>query len=513
MHAISDRYHYLFRSTRGLALVAIAMISLTTALFGMLSGPMVEFGIKDLVVRTFGMRLVEAEREGRIILLYHTIAMAVVALEVYFITALAKLKPHEQSTINGTVTGGYIISMVFGLWFGYFGHNFVFHGLFIFGQSLMFFGGMLLAVALWPWKPEHRVESLEYAHLGTISLERMAFFVMALATLASALFGAVTGSYWGNGHEVFLAEDLIREVNKTALQKAIIGHLHIMLTLIGIAAALIIGRWFDFKGRLHKLAMPFMIVGTIIISIGAWSVVVVEWAHTIIYVGSVFVLLPGLFLVIFGFNKLIRTRLAEQGIQKASFLQGIKALVHDPLRFGALWQMVFMNFTVSGVGIFMAAKLDEIIRVWPAREERITLTGHWHILSGIIATILLFYFADLAGLRGRARRWFGWLVIVGSDVAFASVTVFSLKRLFVSESAQQPLVNWTMLLADIGLATVLVVLSAFMLWRLFDLFARQGRWRHELNTPGLAEVQLPADQPSDRLAGTPVDQVVAKQEL
>ena len=74
--------------------------------------------------------------------------------------------------------------------------------------------------------------------------------------------------------------------------------------------------------------------------------------------------------------------------------------------------MVYMNFTVSGVGIFMAIKLDKIIRVWPAREERITLTGHWHILSGIIATIILLYYADLVGLKGKVRQWFGWLVIL-----------------------------------------------------------------------------------------------------
>ena len=55
--------------------------------------------------------------------------------------------------------------------------------------------------------------------------------------------------------------------------------------------------------------------------------------------------------------------------------QKIAALVSDPLPFGATWQMVFMNFTVSGVGIFMAVRLDEIFRVWPASEERIALTG------------------------------------------------------------------------------------------------------------------------------------------
>ena len=155
--------------------------------------------------------------------------------------------------------------------------------------------------------------------------------------------------------------------------------------------------------------MPLMIVGTIVISLGAWSVVSFEWAHTIIYVGSVLVMLAALMLVIFGWDKLIRDRLAEQGIEKANFIQKIKALLHDPLKFGATWQMVFMNFTVSGVGIFMAAKLDEIFRVWPHREERIILTGHWHILSGIIATIILFYYADLAGLKGKAPPvvWLG----------------------------------------------------------------------------------------------------------
>jgi hypothetical protein len=482
MPALSKRFNYLFRSTKGLALTAIALISLVTAVWGMLSGPMVEWGVRDFMVDTFGFQLLEYEREGRIIMLYHTIAMAVVALEVYIITAIVPMKVHEQANINATVTAGYLTAMIFGLWFGYFGHNFVFHGLFLLGQSLMFFGGILLAAALWPWRKEYRLpEGSPYARTRAgLDLERVAFFVMAAATLGSALFGAVTGSYWGNGHETFLAEDLIREPHKTILQNSIIGHLHIMLTLIAIAVTLIVGRWLNFRGIFHKIAMPLMIVGTIVISLGAWSVVLVEWAHTIIYGGSVLVMLAALMFVIFSWDQQIQAGLKKRDIKKGTFREKLKALVHDPLAFGVGWQMVFMNFTVSGVGIFMAVKLDEIFRVWPAREERITLTGHWHILSGLIATIILLYYADLAGLKGKARRWFGWLVIVGFDLAAAAVTVFSMKRLFVNLSEQQPLVNWTMLLADLGLALVLVVLAVFLLWRLFDLLKRRGRWTQEL---------------------------------
>lgn len=481
MQWLSQRFNYLFRSTNGLILVAIALISLVTAVFGTLSGPMAEWGIREVTIRLLGMRLVEAEREGRIILLYHTIAMAVVAVEVYIITAILPMKKHEQATINATITAGYIVSLVFGLWFAYFGHNFVFHGLFLFGQSLVFFAGLLLAAALWPWRGEYRIKDPSYARTpGGLNLERLAFFVMAVATLGSALFGAVTGSYWGNGHETFLAEDLIREPAKTGLQLAIIGHLHIMLTLIAVALALIVGRWLDFKGIWHKLSMPFMTVGTIVVTLGVWAVVPFEpIAHKIIYGGSTLILLATLFLVIYGFGKITRDHLAGIGVQNASGGQRLRALLHDPLKFGALWQMVYMNFVVSGPGIYMAVKLDEVFRVWPAREERIILTGHWHILAGLIATIILLCYADMAGLKGRARQWFGWLVILGSDLAFGAVMIFALKRLFVSESGQQRLVDWALLLTDAGIVVVLTVLAALMVWRLTDLFRGNGRWQVE----------------------------------
>ena len=85
----------------------------------------------------------------------------------------------------------------------------------------------------------------------------------------------------------------------------------------------------------------------------------------------------------------------------------------------------------------------------------------------------------MAGLKGKARQWFGWVVIIASDIAFAAVSLFETKRLFVSEAEQQPLVDITMIIADAGLAITLVVLAALMVWRLVDLFRRNGRWAKE----------------------------------
>ena len=507
MQSFLQRFQFLFRSTKGLTMVAISMIALVAAIWGTLSGPMVEWGVRDLTVSLLGMDLHHWERAGRIIMLYHTIAMAILAIEVYFITSIVPMKKHQQLQINGTITIGYLLAMVFGLWFGYFGHAYIFHGLFLVGQSLVFFAGILLATALWPWNKEYYLKAdSEYAHTKSgFDLERAAFFTMAVLTLISSLWGAVTGSYWSNGHETFLAEDLIRNPHKTQLEHAIIGHLHIMLSLVAVAITLIVGRWLDFKGIMHKIAMYLMISGSIVLTTGALAIVWLPSAHTIIYFGSVGVMFAALLYVIYSWKKLIHDRTTELGLQKPTFWQKIKALFHDPLKFGPGWQMVFMNFTVSGIGIFMAIKLEKIFRVWPAREERITLTGHWHILAAIIATIIIMYYWDISGMKGKTRKWAGWSLIIASDLAFGAATIFSMKRLFVTEYMEQPVVNWTMLIMDFGLGAILVMLAVFLAWRLFDLFQKDGLWKKEAANP---ELDLNRIHPAVPVEGVNVEQEV-----
>ena len=347
-------------------------------------------------------------------------------------------------------------------------------------QAGVMLSGVLLIIALWPWNPEYSVSDKEYAHTRKgVDLERVAFFATAVTTVLSALFGAVPGSYFGNGFETFLAENIIRYPEKTTMEYSVIGHLHIMLALIAIMMTLIVGRWLNFQGILHKFAMPLMILGTIVLNLGVWGVVtpLEPVAHMIIYVGATPSMLAAFLLLIWSWAKLMREGTAH--IAKPNLLHKIAALVRDPLQFGPTWQMLFMNFTTSGIGIFMAIRLDEIFRVWPAREERIELTGHWHALSAIIATIILLYYGDMIGLKGKVRQLYGWVILILSDIALAAVTVFEMKRLFISEAAQQPLVNGLMLAIDFGLGMLLVLLAIVMVWRLADLFKPRGRWKDE----------------------------------
>lgn len=90
------------------------------------------------------------------------------------------------------------------------------------------------------------------------------------------------------------------------------------------------------------------------------------------------------------------------------------------------------------------------------------------------------YYADRVGLKGKTRQWFGWIVIIGTDIAFAAATLFSFKRLGLSEFGQQKFVDILMLLMDIGLGLTLVFLAIFLIWRFIDMLKVNGSWKKDI---------------------------------
>ncbi|MDI6895457.1 MAG: hypothetical protein AB1503_11800 [Bacillota bacterium] len=478
MAGLSKRLRYLFGTTRGLVLMATAWDALLVAVLSTLSGPLRDLGI----AAALPLRLVEAEAVGRKIMLYHALAMPFAAAITYFILELVPTSPWHVRTVRTTITTGYMVSSLCGLAFAYLYRSWILHGLFVAGLTLVFYAGVVLAHGLWPAR--HPNTDPAYAHWGRISLERVAFFTVAVLTLGSAALGAGAAAYFGNGFEAFLAEDAIRAPHHTVAQLAIIGHLHIMLALIAVAIMLVVGRYVDFKGVLHAVAMPIAIVGSSIMALACWSVTVWEGAHTAIYVGASLVLPAALLLVIYAWTEVARG--APPGRRLA-------AAVGDPLRFGMLFQQIYVNFVVTFPGMYVAFNLDEYFRVIPAEYERRFLSGHWHVLATLCATIVLFLVADYLGQRGWIRRTLGWGVLLGADLAFAFAVVYMFGPPGVD-------MTWTWWFIDVGLGTFLIVLAVFLGWRLVDLFRPRGEWYLHLSQAGRAPQAAAALAPG---AGAP----------
>jgi len=440
MSRLWHRICWFFRSTEGLLIVATAWEALLIAFLAVFPGPI-----------GLGPELTEAGRVGRIIMLYHALAIPFIAALVYLILDALPFDEKFPRIVRPTITVGYMLASAAGIGFGYFGAGWIGHGIFLVGLSLVFYAGLVLTVGLFPWRrgPE-----------GTgFSQGRLAFWLMAVYTLISVTIGGVAGAYFGNGFTAFLAEDIVRE-SHTLGHGAIIAHLHIMLTLIDVALLLLVARRFGLRGRAYRVAMPLIVVGTTVVSFATWSVMVFEGAHKIINVGAA-VLLPAAFIVAFyGFAGIVRERLAQQGLGRGTFGQRLRALFHDPIRFGIFFELIFVNVVVTVPGVYVAFNLDTYRQPAFLEVERTILVGHWHVLATLSAVIALFLVVDRLGVRGFMRQLVGWGVLLGSTLAFVFVQ-FYMFRLPGQE------VGWTVPLFEAGVGIFLVVLAIFLGERVF----------------------------------------------
>ncbi len=460
MKTFFKRIDHLTQSTRGLLLMATAWDALIIALLGMLSGPM-----KQIV--TLPIVLVETERIGRLIMLYHSLAIPFVAAIAYYILDVVPTSGDLARTIRRTITPGYMLTSIGGLAFAYLGRNWIFHALLLLGLSLVFYAGVLLTVGLWPWR--HPNTDSAYAHIGSVSLERVAFFVTAVAMLLSVIIGAGAGAFFGNGFEAVLAEEIVRQEQHNLGERAVIAHLHIVLALIDVAILLLVARSFDMKGLLHKIAIPLIILGTVVMSGGCWSVMLWEGiAHKIIYAGSSMALLGALLVTISGIDRLIKDQLAVQEIARPTFGQKLRAMLRDPLRFGLFFQLIWLNPVMVFPGLYTAIKLDEF-RAWPMEAEYRILVGHWHILATISAVMMILLVADRLGARGWMRQVLGWGVLISANLAFTFAVFYE----FLPPPADR---DWTILYLDVGIGLTLIFLALFLGRRLIDLFSAKGRW-------------------------------------
>jgi hypothetical protein len=458
---ISNR---LFGTLPGLMLVAVAWDALIVGSLAPFSGPLQGLGLAELL----RLDLSDAHRVGRIIMLYHSLAIPFVAALVYLVLDRVPIGsygeeepgqglPKAVRSIVTPITVGYMLTSIGGMTFGYAGRSWIFHGVYLAGLSLVFYAGVLLAIALWPSR-RWAADPARSSHLAGIPLERVAFFMVAIFTLVSAAIGGAAGAFFGNGMEAILAEDIVRVDPHTIFELMIIAHLHIMLTLIDVMILLIVIRTYKVEGRVHKVAVPLTIVGTMIVTFATWSVIGWEGAHKVINIGSAF-LLPGATLVaIWGFARLVREGVGD-GPAGAS--QKLRALFRDPVRFGISFELIFVNVVVTVPGVYVAFNLETYRTAAYLAVERTILVGHWHVLATLSAVIALLLIADRLGTRGWLRQVVGWGLLAGSTLSFLFVNLYMFRQPGQEKA-------WTVPLFETGIALSLLALALFVAVQLAD---------------------------------------------
>jgi len=127
-------------ATESLLLLVTAWEALLVVLLSLLSatGPLSGLGLADW------LGLDEAGRVGRIVMLYHSLAIPFVAALVYLILDTLPFEVHIPQLVQPAITAGYLLTSVGGLSFAYLRAGWIAHGLFLVGLSLTFYAGAVL---------------------------------------------------------------------------------------------------------------------------------------------------------------------------------------------------------------------------------------------------------------------------------------------------------------------------------------------------------------------------------
>jgi hypothetical protein len=152
-----------------------------------------------------------------------------------------------------------------------------------------------------------------------------------------------------------------------------------------------------------------------------------------------------------GISTLGRERL---GVGPAGLGQKLRAVLHDPIRFGIFFELIFVNVVVTVPGVYVAFNLDTYREPAYLAVERTILVGHWHILATLSAVLLLFLVADRLGTMGWIRQAVGWGLLAGSTLSFVFVNVYMFRQ-----PGQEK--TWTVPFFETGIALSLLALALF----------------------------------------------------
>ncbi len=453
---------FLFKTYHGHTVLMMFLILGIVMFLGSFSEPMRAVVGRPLLPIT----LDEKERAGRIIILYHSLAIPFLAGVVFLVMNYYDIRERLEPLIRWPLLIGAIMTPITGMLFSYIFNTFmldefefrwVFHGLFLVSLSLVFFSGVLFLIGIFPTKTFPKRETHQTSpYYAWINLEYLNMAIVTICLLISAIIGAIVGSFFGNGFEAILSEDIVRK-DHNILERMVISHLHIMVALLAAAVMLLVFRYTKPKGKWYRIALYLAIPGIIIMSIGAWLVIPdFERAHQIINVGASFLLLSALILTILGWTKISKEKLGTE-FDTAPLSKKIRAIFSDPVKFGMYFQFVWVNFVVTIPGIYVAFNLDLYRTDAYTEIERAFNTGHWHVLATLIAIIVLYMLIDIYSVNPKARAAIGWILLAGTVIGFG----FTVPYMIRAPGTEKTLF---FMLIDVGVALMFLGLALYALF-------------------------------------------------
>lgn len=505
--SFTEKIGNMFKSYKGLIGLLILYETALVLWLSTFSEPMIErFGNVPILEYIFPLLkgLDPARHAMRAILIYHAVAVPFLVAVVFFFMDGYQFRPKLESMTKWTLFAGAFVSSISAMIFVYI-ENWMWHGLFIAGLSVVFYGGVLFVIGVWPTKSFPDADGNDDAMIWNINWEYLNLAITGIAILISAAIAAIAASNFGrldpNYPDVLepvynrttgvvtyekinyfvprLLEVIVRRENNNAgwtFYEMLVAHLHIMVALLSGAVLLYSIRHTNMKGFWYKLNMILFTPGVIILAGGAWAVVTpLSWAHHIIDAGAGFLLIIGVITAIYAWRQIAINKLGDT-YPTASGMEKVKATFSDSVRLGLYWQLIWVGLVSALPGIFVGINLERFRdgqealaaagQSYTGNEPYWAIeysfnVGHWHVLATLTAMIVVFIAIDYYGVTGKLRNWSGWALTLGTILGFGFATKYMLR----SPGASHDFDFW---MIDIGLALLFFGVIVVALYVIID---------------------------------------------
>jgi hypothetical protein len=410
----------------------------------------------------------DINRSARFAMIYHSLAVPFLVANTFWIMEYYDLRPKYVPTLKILLVSGALMVGIAGMVFG-FTYIRLFHEIFYFGLFLVFIGGIIFVVAVFPipGKFPNEETALPGSHVNRLSLENMNLVILAICVMVSTIMGAIaalenfTGTIWGLDREpvAFLAEAIIRHHHHDVVEDFIVSHLHIQLAQSASMVMMVAYRTSKMSGKAYTGVLIANAIGVIVISYGSWVL-----NHYTIWVGAGILILCTIALGAFGLKNVVREKLGDR-YKSSTRGEKIKALLSNPILFNYYFLFLMSHIFVTITGIIVGLQVDEFYRIPGTVELEYDFNvGHWHVLSVLIANILMCKAIDYYNVNGLQRKIGGWLFFIGGVLAFGGADFYMLRRY---DTATQPW--YTIMLVGVWILFIAFIWGVIAIAkRLFD---------------------------------------------
>jgi hypothetical protein len=372
-------------------------------------------------------------RTARFVMIYHSLAVPFLVANTFWIMEYYQLRKKYVPTLKILLLTGAFLVGIMGMAFG-FTRIRIFHEFFYFGLFLVFMGGIVFIVTVFPipGKFPNPETDLKGSTVNGLNFEHVNLVILAICVMVSTIMGAIaalenfTGTIWGlyQHDEAFLAEAIIRHAHHNPVEDFIVSHLHIQLAQSAAMVLMVGYRTSKMSGGAYKYTLVANAIGVIVISYGSWVL-----NHYVIWVGAGILILCTIAMGSFGLRNISKDILGER-YEKSSLVGKLKGIVKDPVRFNYYFLFIMAHLFVTITGIIVGLQVDEYYRIHETLELEYDFNvGHWHVLSVLLANILMLKAIDYYGVRGTQRKALGWLFFIGGVLAFGGADFYMLRPL------------------------------------------------------------------------------------